>query len=86
MDLSQLIDMTSVECLNQATEHPVANIFPQNKKKKLIGKSTETYLESDADEQLLIHIPFTQNVKLMSFALAAPEDGMNLQSSVLSDK
>jgi hypothetical protein len=40
----------------------------QNKNK---NKSTE----SDTDEQLLLHIPFTQRVKLSGIAFAAPEGG-----------
>ena len=32
-------------------------------------------LESDADEQLLIYIPFTQVVKLHTMVVLGPEDG-----------
>lgn len=36
--------------------------------------------ESDTDEQLLIHIPFTQRVKLSGVAFAAPSDGKGPKS------
>ena len=32
-------------------------------------------MESDADEQLLIYIPFTQVVKLHTMVVMGPEDG-----------
>lgn len=35
------------------------------------------FLESDADEQLLIYIPFTQVIKLHSMVLEGPEEEGN---------
>lgn len=35
------------------------------------------HLESDADEQLLLYIPFTQVIKLYSVAFKGPEDEGN---------
>ncbi|KAI9027964.1 PITH domain-containing protein [Hyaloraphidium curvatum] len=55
-DLTEYIDRRQVECLNQKSSHPVANIF---------GK-TDATLESDTDEQLIITIPFNQTVRLHS--------------------
>lgn len=36
------------------------------------------HLESDADEQLLLYIPFTQVVKLYSFVIKGPEEEGNM--------
>lgn len=42
-------------------------------------------LESDADEQLLIYIPFNQVVKLHSIVVKGPEEeGISLFSSISS--
>lgn len=40
----------------------------------------ETTTESDTDEQLLIHIPFTQRVKLSGVSFAAPAGGKGPKS------
>lgn len=40
-------------------------------------------LESDADEQLLIYIPFTQVIKLHSIAINGPEDEGNFHLYLL---
>jgi len=37
--------------------------------------NTKNKTESDTDEQLLLHIPFTQRVKLSGVAFAGPPDG-----------
>jgi len=56
LDLLDCIEKPQVECLNQNKEHPVVNVFSTNNE----------YLESDCDPQLLIHIPFTQAVRIHS--------------------
>ncbi|KAJ1653813.1 hypothetical protein IWQ61_006143 [Dispira simplex] len=61
-DLSSLVLATQVGCLNQSDAHPVANIL----------KKDSSYLQSDVDEQLLIHIPFNQKVRLHSLKFMAP--------------
>jgi hypothetical protein len=40
------------------------------------------HLESDADEQLLLYIPFTQVIKLYSIAIKGPEDEGKITSSL----
>mmetsp|Transcript_38914 Transcript_38914/g.83380 ORF Transcript_38914/g.83380 Transcript_38914/m.83380 type:complete len:176 (-) Transcript_38914:261-788(-) len=63
-DLVDLIDWKSVEVLNQSSEHTWENAL-----KKGYRESDSVYLESDCDEQILLHIPFSQQVKIHSFAL-----------------
>lgn len=76
IDLYNFIDMKNIECLNeQKGTHPISNVFLQLRKKSFLGKVEENYLESDVDEQLLIHIPFIQNVKLKSLTIIGKEKG-----------
>jgi len=63
-DLGDFIDKTQVHALNQATDHDVMNIL----------KNDNSYLESEADEQLIIVIPFSCAVKLHSIKFTAPKD------------
>jgi len=53
-------------CLNEKHDHPWTN---------LLTKDSSKFLESDCDPQLLIYVPFRQNVKLHSICFVAPEDG-----------
>eukprot|EP00035_Acanthoeca_spectabilis_P021426 m.438129 g.438129 ORF g.438129 m.438129 type:complete len:304 (-) comp18197_c0_seq1:47-958(-) len=56
--IDEFVDTKSIECLNQKDDHPVANIFT----------SSDTFLESDADEQLIISMGFTCPVRIHSIA------------------
>ncbi|KAL8166420.1 hypothetical protein V2J09_007919 [Rumex salicifolius] len=69
VDLIDFIDWRGVECLNQKGSHTVPNALKQGYR-----EDDGLILESDADEQLLIYIPFTQVVKLHSFAIKGPEE------------
>eukprot|EP01063_Lacrimia_lanifica_P017479 TRINITY_DN24558_c0_g1_i1.p1 TRINITY_DN24558_c0_g1~~TRINITY_DN24558_c0_g1_i1.p1 ORF type:complete len:191 (+),score=60.73 TRINITY_DN24558_c0_g1_i1:65-574(+) len=69
-DLYEHIDRQGAECLNASPEHPVANIFPSAE-----GGAGGGLLESDTDEELLLNIPFRQNVKVYSIEITAPNDG-----------
>jgi len=53
-DLLTLIDMSTLECLNQKEGFPVANAFTVD----------DSFLESDTDHQLLVKVEFRQPVKL----------------------
>lgn len=53
MSLSKKIDLERVFALNQDNAHPVANIFLFE---------DHFYLKSDADDQLIINIPFKSKV------------------------
>lgn len=69
-DLLDIVNLSVVECLNQKPEQPVENALKQG-----LRDDDGLYLESDTDEQLLIHIPFRQCVKLHSICILGPDDG-----------
>ncbi|CAN1245541.1 PITH domain-containing protein At3g04780 [Linum grandiflorum] len=69
VDLVDFVDWSGVECLNYNSAHPIANALKQGYR-----EDDGLNLESDADEQLLIYIPFNQVVKLHSIALKGPEE------------
>lgn len=55
-DLEPYITWPEAECLNEQSSHPLANALKQGYR-----DDEKLYLESDTDEQLLIHIPFNQS-------------------------
>ncbi|KAJ1986798.1 hypothetical protein GGI25_000995 [Coemansia spiralis] len=61
-DLTKMVLKTQSECLNQNDDYPLENIFTEG----------DSVLESDVDEQLVIHIAFNQPIKLHSLMLKAP--------------
>uniref|UniRef100_A0A061S3X8 Pith domain-containing protein n=1 Tax=Tetraselmis sp. GSL018 TaxID=582737 RepID=A0A061S3X8_9CHLO len=67
-DLLDYIDWSSVECLNQQPGKELSNALKQGYR-----ENDELYLESDTDEQLLIYIPFNQNVKLSKIMIKGSE-------------
>ncbi|XP_077245378.1 PITH domain protein (DUF1000) isoform X2 [Tasmannia lanceolata] len=69
VDLLDFVDWTGVECLNQNTSHSLVNALKQGYR-----EDEGLYLESDADEQLLIYIPFQQVIKLHSVVFIGPEE------------
>ncbi|KAG8649746.1 hypothetical protein MANES_08G133000v8 [Manihot esculenta] len=70
VDLVDFVDWSGVECLNQNSSHSLPNALKQGYR-----EDDGLNLESDADEQLLIYIPFTQVVKLYSVVVKGPEEG-----------
>ncbi|XP_050382326.1 PITH domain-containing protein At3g04780 [Argentina anserina] len=69
VDLLDFINWSGVECLNQSTSHSVANALKQGYR-----DDDGLNLESDADEQLLIYIPFLQVIKLHSIVIKGHEE------------
>ncbi|KAJ2720747.1 hypothetical protein GGI07_004428 [Coemansia sp. Benny D115] len=63
-DLTKLVIKTQSECLNQNDDHPLENVFTEG----------DSFLESDVDEQMVLHIAFNQTVKLHSIMIKAPLD------------
>lgn len=69
-DMESLIDFSKSEMLNMTKADALPNALKQGL------RDQETLLaESDADEQLLMHITFSTKVKLHSISLAGPSDG-----------
>ncbi|KAG2487672.1 hypothetical protein HYH03_013673 [Edaphochlamys debaryana] len=68
-DLLEHIDFASLECLNEAPGHGVANVLKQGYREQ-----DELFLESDTDEQLLINIRFQNRVKLGSIVIKAIDE------------
>ncbi|KAH9533981.1 hypothetical protein CY35_18G083100 [Sphagnum magellanicum] len=69
VDLVECIDWQSVECLNEKSTHTFVNALKQGYR-----EDNGLHLESDADEQLLLYIPFNQVVKLHSLIIKGPPD------------
>ncbi|XP_015793420.1 thioredoxin-like protein 1 [Tetranychus urticae] len=65
INLNSMLAKQDCECLNESDEHTLAGC---------LTPGSSTYLESDVDEQLIINLAFTQNVKLHSLQIAAPAD------------
>uniref|UniRef100_A0A7S1EKZ3 PITH domain-containing protein n=1 Tax=Hemiselmis andersenii TaxID=464988 RepID=A0A7S1EKZ3_HEMAN len=65
--LYDCIDTANIRALNADPAHnALGAIKPYDKR-----RDTDTWLESDADEQLIITIPFTGTVRLKSFSLGS---------------
>eukprot|EP00457_Paulinella_chromatophora_P011533 gb/GEZN01011680.1/.p1 GENE.gb/GEZN01011680.1/~~gb/GEZN01011680.1/.p1 ORF type:complete len:339 (+),score=24.97 gb/GEZN01011680.1/:22-1038(+) len=58
-DLLDVIDTTMVGCSNASAEHDIGALFDPKQR-----TAKRTYLQSNSDAQLLIHIPFRAPVKL----------------------
>eukprot|EP01018_Ginkgo_biloba_P004096 Gb_39998 [translate_table: standard] len=69
VDLLEFVEWPGVECLNQNPGHSLVNALKQGYR-----EDEGLYLESDADEQLLIYIPFMQVVKLHSLVIKGPAE------------
>ncbi|XP_027231223.2 PITH domain-containing protein GA19395 [Penaeus vannamei] len=65
------IDIDNVECLNEAVEDSGKTVFKPWEERL----DREKFVESDADEELLFNIPFTDNIKLKGIILVGGENG-----------
>ncbi|KAG8925960.1 hypothetical protein FRC02_009295 [Tulasnella sp. 418] len=64
ISLLEFIDTTQVNCLNENPEHTLKPIIANK-----VRNTTDAYLESDADEQLLLTLGFIQTVRIRSIVL-----------------
>ncbi|KAH8829716.1 DUF1000-domain-containing protein [Flagelloscypha sp. PMI_526] len=64
ISLLEFLDLSQLNCLNESTAHTLKSIL-QDKNMN----TSDSYCESDADEQLLLTITFNQAVKVRSIVL-----------------
>jgi len=65
IDLTSFINKSESECLNESDEHNLSGC---------LSSGSNTYLESDCDEQLIINLSFNQPLKLHSLKIVAPKE------------
>ncbi|EKM82882.1 hypothetical protein AGABI1DRAFT_125348 [Agaricus bisporus var. burnettii JB137-S8] len=66
--LLEFLDVSQLNCLNEAENHSLKSILQQKSK-----NSSENYLLSDADAQLLLNIHFNQAVRIRSLAITCSD-------------
>ncbi|PAV19119.1 hypothetical protein PNOK_0596300 [Pyrrhoderma noxium] len=67
-NLLEHVDPSQVNCLNESTNHTLKSILSRGE------PAADAYLVSDADEELLLNVYFTQKVRLRSIALRTKEN------------
>eukprot|EP00757_Euglenozoa_sp_SAG-D1_P003703 gene3703-14264_t len=67
-DLFETIEKAQVECLNESSTNTIAAIFPRE------DGAAGGWLESDADEQLLMNVPFRMQTAIREIVFSAPAD------------
>jgi hypothetical protein len=67
--LFQQIDLNGVRCYNTTSLTPSTIFRPWDKRFE-----TQDSLESDADEQMILFVPFLSSIKLKSIGLLGPND------------
>ncbi|KIY62444.1 DUF1000-domain-containing protein [Cylindrobasidium torrendii FP15055 ss-10] len=67
--LLSMLDLSQTNCLNESPENNIKNIVGGKKK-----NTTGGHLLSDADEQLLITLAFTQAIRVRSIVIGTKED------------
>lgn len=63
--LLEFLDTSQLNCLNEAVQHPLKPILEGK-----VRNTTDKYLLSDADDQLLLNVHFNQPVRVRSVAIA----------------
>ncbi|RDB21465.1 hypothetical protein Hypma_011332 [Hypsizygus marmoreus] len=66
VSLLEYLDLSQLDCLNEAPDHTLKSILDQKQR----NTSSSKYLVSDADEQLLLNIPFNQSVRVRSIVIS----------------
>ncbi|XP_066597433.1 PITH domain-containing protein GA19395 [Prorops nasuta] len=68
-NLYQKIDIDNIECLNEYEENSGKTVFKVWEERL----STDKFVESDADDEILFNIPFTGNIKLKGLIIIGGE-------------
>jgi len=66
--LNDLVDLSTLECLNQDDTHPVTNVLKKCRYDGTESERTALQSDPDVDHQLLIKVGFIQPVKLKALA------------------
>ncbi|KAI0362798.1 DUF1000-domain-containing protein [Trametes cingulata] len=64
VSLLEFLDLSQLTCLNESQEHTLKSIVAEKKR-----NTGSAYVLSDADEQLLLTLPFNQTVKIRAIVL-----------------
>ncbi|VDB86978.1 unnamed protein product [Peniophora sp. CBMAI 1063] len=62
--LLEFLDSSQIHCLNETEDHTLKSVL----------QKTGVYVESDADEQLLMSIPFNQTVRVRSISFKCTDE------------
>ncbi|ESK90059.1 thioredoxin-like protein 1 [Moniliophthora roreri MCA 2997] len=69
VSLLEFLDLQQLNCLNESPDHRLKPIVES----KSMNKSSEKFLQSDADEQLLLNIAFNQTVRVKSIIIKSED-------------
>ncbi|PVF98844.1 DUF1000-domain-containing protein [Serendipita vermifera] len=64
VSLLEFVDRPQINCLNEVSDHTLKSILAGHSR-----NTSDSYLESDTDEQLLLNIPFNQAVRVRGIAI-----------------
>jgi len=68
-DLLEHLEMPQCECLNASKEHTLRHCLEESSR-----EDPALYLQSDCDEELLIHLRFMSKCRISSLRIAGPSD------------
>ena len=68
-DLLEHLELPQCTCLNASSDHPIRHCLDAEHK-----NDNSSFLESDADEELLIHLTFMQAVKISHIHIAGVDE------------
>ncbi|KAK7054507.1 hypothetical protein VNI00_003705 [Paramarasmius palmivorus] len=69
VSLLEFLDLQQLNCLNESPDHPLKPVVES----KSLNNSPEKFLQSDADEQLLLNIAFNQTVRVKSIIIKSED-------------
>ncbi|KXN90451.1 Chitin synthase regulatory factor 3 [Leucoagaricus sp. SymC.cos] len=72
VSLLEFLDLSQLNCLNESLEHPLKPIVANKSK-----NTSDAFLLSDADEQLLVNLHFNQAVRIRSLVLTTKESSLS---------